>query len=273
MSEAFESLNRVESACRVRPQDQFVATGPDARDLLHRISATEVRDLRPGHCRHLVFTDDKGALVDAPLGFLQEDSWHFVAGPGRGPGLRAWIDRWILVDDVRIQDDPTESWRLGEADLAVGTVLDPGTAAGAPILRGSYSGDEADPTAWEELHFRAGRLHCGPATALGPIPLELGWKDLIAFDKGCYIGQEVIARLDSYDKVRRQVATARFAGAVGPGEALSHAGRRCGSVLNAFELGGQYLGWVLADRNLPADAALIAGTQTAGTLLRAPAVP
>ena len=34
-------------------------------------------------------------------------------------------------------------------------------------------------------------------------PLELGLKNLISWNKGCYIGQEVISRLDSYDKVSR----------------------------------------------------------------------
>lgn len=36
-------------------------------------------------------------------------------------------------------------------------------------------------------------------------PLELGLSKLIAWNKGCYIGQEVISRLDTYDKVSRQL--------------------------------------------------------------------
>ncbi len=36
-------------------------------------------------------------------------------------------------------------------------------------------------------------------------PLEAGLLDLIDFEKGCYIGQEVIARLDTYDKVQRSL--------------------------------------------------------------------
>ena len=36
-------------------------------------------------------------------------------------------------------------------------------------------------------------------------PLEIGISHMIDFDKGCYIGQEVIARLDSYDKVQRKL--------------------------------------------------------------------
>jgi len=34
-------------------------------------------------------------------------------------------------------------------------------------------------------------------------PLEAGLRDAVAFDKGCYVGQEVVARLDTYDKVSR----------------------------------------------------------------------
>ena len=36
-------------------------------------------------------------------------------------------------------------------------------------------------------------------------PIEAGLLDLIDWDKGCYVGQEVIARLDAYDKVQRNV--------------------------------------------------------------------
>ena len=39
-------------------------------------------------------------------------------------------------------------------------------------------------------------------------PLELGLHELVDFDKGCYIGQEVIARLENYEKVQRRRAPA-----------------------------------------------------------------
>lgn len=42
-------------------------------------------------------------------------------------------------------------------------------------------------------------------------PLELGLNSSIDFDKGCYIGQEVIARLDTYDKVKRHLVSFEFA--------------------------------------------------------------
>jgi folate-binding protein YgfZ len=41
-------------------------------------------------------------------------------------------------------------------------------------------------------------------------PLEAGLIDLIDFKKGCYIGQEVIARLDTYDKVQKKLVGIKF---------------------------------------------------------------
>ncbi len=41
-------------------------------------------------------------------------------------------------------------------------------------------------------------------------PLETGLKDVVSFTKGCYIGQEVIARLDSYDKVQKYLCKINF---------------------------------------------------------------
>ena len=36
-------------------------------------------------------------------------------------------------------------------------------------------------------------------------PIEAGLSNVISFDKGCYVGQEVVARLNTYDKVKRQL--------------------------------------------------------------------
>jgi len=41
-------------------------------------------------------------------------------------------------------------------------------------------------------------------------PLEAGLDDLIDFNKGCYIGQEVIARLQTYNKVQKKLVGLKF---------------------------------------------------------------
>jgi len=44
----------------------------------------------------------------------------------------------------------------------------------------------------------------------GFTPYDVGLTDLISFNKGCYVGQEVIARLSTYGKVRRGLAVVSF---------------------------------------------------------------
>jgi folate-binding protein YgfZ len=52
-------------------------------------------------------------------------------------------------------------------------------------------------------------------------PLELGLLPLVSFTKGCYIGQEVIARLDSYDKLQRRFMWMESDSPLRPGDKLS----------------------------------------------------
>lgn len=61
-------------------------------------------------------------------------------------------------------------------------------------------------------------------------PLEAGLEALISFDKGCYIGQEVVARLDTYDKVQRHLTGLFVPEGVLPGEVLSVDERGVGRV-------------------------------------------
>jgi folate-binding protein YgfZ len=59
-------------------------------------------------------------------------------------------------------------------------------------------------------------------------PLEANLLDLIDFDKGCYIGQEVIARLDTYDKVQRKLMGLQAASGLSEGDLLYRDGREIG---------------------------------------------
>lgn len=63
-------------------------------------------------------------------------------------------------------------------------------------------------------------------------PLEAGLIGSINFEKGCYIGQEVIARLDTYHKVQRHLALLQFSSQsdVSAAQTLQHNGQNMGVV-------------------------------------------
>jgi folate-binding protein YgfZ len=62
----------------------------------------------------------------------------------------------------------------------------------------------------EDSEFNSFRIKnriptCGNEIVSSYNPLEIGISHMIDFNKGCYVGQEVIARLDTYDKVQRKL--------------------------------------------------------------------
>jgi folate-binding protein YgfZ len=65
----------------------------------------------------------------------------------------------------------------------------------------------------------------------------------VSFDKGCYTGQEIVARTHYLGEVKRRLRLGRTRGRVRAGDTLLRAGQQCGTVLNAAAIPGN--GWVL----------------------------
>ena len=67
-------------------------------------------------------------------------------------------------------------------------------------------------------------------------PLEAGLEEFVSFTKGCYVGQEVIARLDTYDKVQRRLVRLNVSEGTAPGESLQSGQRTAGWVTSVSRL-------------------------------------
>ncbi len=86
-------------------------------------------------------------------------------------------------------------------------------------------------TAMDAARVNFGVPEYGPELGEPYNPLEAGLIGSVDFAKGCYIGQEVIARLDSYKKVQKYLVSLRFADAsVSPGDALHLDGQSVGEI-------------------------------------------
>ena len=106
-------------------------------------------------------------------------------------------------------------------------------------ITASLNGAGASPASadeWEALRVCSGAPAFGSEMGEPYNPLEAGLIGAIDFTKGCYIGQEVIARLDSYDKVQKYIAVLRFSEGsdVTVGASLAHEGRSEGTVTSLY---------------------------------------
>lgn len=94
-----------------------------------------------------------------------------------------------------------------------------------------------------EEAFQAMRIELGVPLAGRELtedynPLEAGLNGCISFSKGCYIGQEVIARLDTYGKLQRHLVVLHLPQGVDvkSGDALMHAGATAGTIISVAPL-------------------------------------
>jgi folate-binding protein YgfZ len=96
--------------------------------------------------------------------------------------------------------------------------------------------DEEEVEAWR---VRGGSARFGVDFSGEDLPQEAGALDAVAFDKGCYLGQEAVAKVRNLGHPRRLVVHLRADGAVAPGDPLFVDGREVGRVTSAVaERGG-----------------------------------
>ena len=110
-------------------------------------------------------------------------------------------------------------------------------------------GDLLDPADVDRLRVR----HRIPAFP-GEInekhnPWEAGLEASISMHKGCYVGQEIVARLNSYDKVKRRLVALRLDRLRVPGDALMLDGQEQGELTTVVD--NLALGYVVSDLAAP----------------------
>jgi folate-binding protein YgfZ len=279
---ALEGLRALRSGLALRDRgtgDLLVIRGADRVDLLQRLCASDVRGLQPGQAAALVFTNDKGRIVDLAVAAPGDDRMWLLAGEGRGAALAQWIERYVILEDVQVERQPDAVALLavgdGAAEVVAGAlgcpVPQPGgfahaSNAGALLLRepapwsqhlhavalhAAHAGELArcaagavrerggavtGERAYLQWCIEHGRLRPGPELGDTLNPLEAGLAPFVSFTKGCYIGQEVVARLANYDKVRRRrVLVSALSPAPAPGDELLYDGRATGWIAAAVE--------------------------------------
>jgi hypothetical protein len=83
---------------------------------------------------------------------------------------------------------------------------------------------------WEQLRIEQGRPIPDRELTEDYNPLEAGLWQTISFDKGCYIGQETIARLNTYKGVKQQLWGIRLSGPTEPGTLITVEGEKVGQL-------------------------------------------
>ena len=183
--------------------------GPDAADFLERMVSNEVASLEPGESREALLLTPKARVI-APLVVLRRESEDFLllTEPGLAEVVRSQLLRARFATKCEIEvEEHTSTIVLGDGDGI--PVVDYGVPARE--LLDSGNGD-ADVEELERLRIEAATPRFGREIDDRVLPAEAGLVErAVSFTKGCYPGQEPIARLQYRGKANRRLAVLELA--------------------------------------------------------------
>jgi len=184
-----------------------------------------------------IFFADKVTLSD----LTKENAVFSLIGPESSKilnrlGLDELPDRY--ANHCLIQLERTEVRIAAGSSLATGgyTLIVP--ADRAAVIWKTLIAVGAVPAGnrvWEQLRIEQGRPVPGRELTEDYNPLEAGLWHTISFDKGCYIGQETIARLDTYQGVKQKLWGIRLNDWVEPGSFVKVGDNKVGKLTSITE--------------------------------------
>ncbi|HEV2346578.1 MAG TPA: glycine cleavage T C-terminal barrel domain-containing protein [Actinocrinis sp.] len=262
-------------------------SGRERLSWLHSLLTQHLSELPPHTPTEALLLDPQGRVQHAL--YLVDDgeaTWAHVE-PGAAPELVAYLTKMRFLLDVDPQDVTADYAIVHEAGEHGITDDNPGTPevlVRAPVLfadavpgrelflprhaLAEYAKTHDKPAgiwAYEALRIASHRPRAGLETDERAIPHELDWiGSAVHLDKGCYRGQETVARVENLGHPPRRLVFLHLDGTPehlpAPGDPVEHDGRTIGAVTSSarhYELGPIAL--ALVKRTVPVDAPLFAG--------------
>ena len=202
--------------------------GPAALSFLQRILSNRVAGLGSDRASAAFILQPTGRILAAGIFFTDDDNVVALCPPGWRDKLQAGLEKYRIADPVQFEPLPAAAWPWlnPPTDLLAPTRFGVVRTPEGVAIRSDFFGDgdilwlgampsqlptltEADA---EQLRIRAGTPAFGRELTEDTIPLEAGLYDWLSNTKGCYVGQEVIERMWSRDRIARRLVWVRGSG-------------------------------------------------------------
>lgn len=220
------------------PAETLLIEGPDATTFAHAQFSSAVTSLTTGQWQFSAWLDPQGrvrALLQ--LARLADDRYLLLLRGGSATAMADALRRFVFRSKVSVTALPPRILATGPA-LPLHTVADDGESVSLGCdthsLRIIASGTSDD--AWRLPQLRAGWpwLPAQLLNELLPPALSLQRLHAVATDKGCYPGQEIVARLHFRGGHKRHLHRVTLSQAASAGDTLRRDGRDVGCVLDVI---------------------------------------
>jgi tRNA-modifying protein YgfZ len=247
-------MSIVTPTAAIRPRDYVAVRGTDAADFLDRMLSNEVTK---APCPALLLTPKARVIAPLVLVARGDEDFLLLTEPGLGEIVRSTLlrARFAAKCEIELEEHTSLVVFRGEADGI------PNVEYGEPAVELLDAEPPAEVLGDEELERRrieAGTPRWGREIDDRVLPAEAGLTEThVSFTKGCYPGQEPIARLHYRGKSNRRLTLLEVDGAPATETEVFDGDRAVGRVTSAVP--GLALAYVRTD--VPESAALtVAGS-------------
>jgi folate-binding protein YgfZ len=268
-------------------RDVVAVWGPDATTFLQSLLSQDLDPVAVGGSAHALLLEPRGKLVvDLRAAHVGDDEWWCVCEPGFGAVLAAGLKRFKIRVKVDIEDRSADvaaiALRGADAIDLHATVLRPdgsvtvrvdwGETPGVEVLGAPAAIEtvaqelvnagavEISADAYEAMRIEAGTPRQGfdidETTIAQEAFLE---RDAVSFTKGCFLGQELVCRIDTRGHVNRLLRRLRADTPMERGTTVVAEGKEVGIVTSTAGT----VALAMLRRQVEPGAAVTAGTVTA----------
>jgi aminomethyltransferase len=233
----YEALRNAAAVLDLTGRGAIRVTGDDRARLLHAISSNHIERLTPGQGCYAFFLNAQGRILGDANILCFADHLLLDTEPETREPLRKHVDKYVIAEDVTLED--TSPAVLGiEGPVAAATLA----AAGAPVPVEDYShaawddavvarisetgapgfriwlpADRKDgliarlglpiasPDDIRIVRLEHGKPRYGEDITDAILPQESQQMHAVSFNKGCYLGQEIVERIRARGQVHRRL--------------------------------------------------------------------
>lgn len=235
-------------------------SGPDAAAFVHSQFTTELFPAVPSNWQLSAWCNPKGRVLNVIVVRVNEDGVELAAPTSQMESLPRLLQRYAIGRKLRFGDVLPVAGNLGgSAAPREVLAIDPDRA-----LRIGVADAAADPAAassWRLRDICSGVAWLSDETSGQFLPQALGLEERggLSFRKGCYPGQEVIARVHYLGRAKERLSGFRAldSSELADRSMVDDGGNKAGTVLCSEAMDGQRIGLAVVSSDLSDEARVL----------------
>jgi len=261
------------------PAAAIRVVGPEREKWLQGMQSNDISAAPYGGAIAAAFLGGKGRLVAVALLWRRRDEVIVTTSPDRLDALRAHLDKLLIMEDCEMQEAPglrrLRYWPGEVAPSVPAHIVGSPQPLGFELLLAEAEAqslleslrERPRPDLAEAFRIAIGVAVWGAELDEETTPIEAGLDPLLSFEKGCYVGQEVVAMATFRGRVAWNLVRLEAPGAApAPGTKLGPGGK--GRVTSATQAGAValMLGYVHKESIVPGSTVPLEDGRTARVL-------